>query len=254
MRTNHFKNWVAVASVTSLAFSSFAVLAQDSSATKKAVEPVAADQSVPQLSYGASQILQLAQADVGDETIIAYIKTTSNSYSLNPHQIIYLRQQGVSDTVVTTMLNQPKSGLIAETPLTVVASPDASSPDGRSAPESGAAPVTLANQDPAAIANAAPVANENAEVACVFYPDPLAPNCAGSRVTIIYYQTAPGSTCYYRPRYTPGLAGYSATYPSIGFGGRWGGGGQGGWRGDSPSGSRRDGFHPSGSIHGGRYR
>ena len=50
------------------------------------------------------------KANVGDETIIAYIKNSGNSYGLNADQIIYLRQQGVSDAVVRTMLNQPQTG------------------------------------------------------------------------------------------------------------------------------------------------
>ena len=41
---------------------------------------------------------------------MAYIKNSGNSYGLNADQIIYLRQQGVSDAVITAMLNQPKPG------------------------------------------------------------------------------------------------------------------------------------------------
>jgi|ERR1017187_7392641 hypothetical protein len=237
MRTNHLKSWVAV--LTMLAFSSSMALAQDSSAAK-AVQPEVAGQSVPQLTYGASQILQLARADVGDETIIAYIKTSGDSFSLNPDQIIYLRQQGVSATVVTTMLSQPKP----------------SPPNDQSVPGNRVDTVTAANQDPAAPVSSdqAMAANGNGEPACIFYPDPLAPDSAGSRVTIIYYQTARGSTCYYQPHYAPVLGGDSAALPSIGFGGRWGGGWHGGWRGDISGGGRRGGFHTSGGFHGGEHR
>jgi hypothetical protein len=71
--------------------------------------------AAPQLSYGVVEILKLAQAKVTDDTIIAYIKSSGNSYNLNAAQIIYLRQQGVSDAVITTMLNQPKPGTAAAT-------------------------------------------------------------------------------------------------------------------------------------------
>jgi hypothetical protein len=74
------------------------VLAQNSPAT-----------AAPQLAYGVPQILQLAQAKVSDDTIVAYIHNSGNSYGLNADQIIYLRQQGVSDNVITVMLNQPKA-------------------------------------------------------------------------------------------------------------------------------------------------
>ena len=83
--------------------------------------------SVPHLSYGASQILQLAQAKLGDETIIAFIKNSGNSYRLSADQIIYLRQQGLSDAVVTAMLNQPRVGLSVPVPSTPAPQPVMSS-------------------------------------------------------------------------------------------------------------------------------
>ncbi len=81
----------------------------------------------PQLSYGVSQIVQLAQAKVGDDTIIAYIKNSGNSYGLTVDQIIYLRHQGISDAVITTMLNQPKPAVAVATPTTPAPQPVASS-------------------------------------------------------------------------------------------------------------------------------
>src|SRR5208337_1858187 len=65
-----------------------------------------------------AQILQLEQAKVGDDTIIAYIKNSGNSYNLNADQIISLHHQGVSDAVITAMLSQPRP---AASPATVPA-------------------------------------------------------------------------------------------------------------------------------------
>ena len=62
----------------------------------------------PALSYGVPQIIQLAQAKVSDDTIINYIHNSGNTYGLDAAQIIYLRQQGVSDNVINAMINQPK--------------------------------------------------------------------------------------------------------------------------------------------------
>jgi hypothetical protein len=59
-----------------------------------------------QLSYGVPQVLQLSQAQVGDSTIVAYIQNSGTIYSLNASDIIYLKHQGVSDAVISTMLNQ----------------------------------------------------------------------------------------------------------------------------------------------------
>ena len=60
------------------------------------------------MSYGVSQIIQLSKAKVSDDTIVNYIRNSGSSYGLDASQIIYLKQQGVSDTVINTMLNQPR--------------------------------------------------------------------------------------------------------------------------------------------------
>jgi hypothetical protein len=75
----------------------------------------AAPSYATQLPYGAPQILQLSQAKVGDDTIAAYIRNSGYSYTLSADQIMYLKQQGVSDAVITTMLNQPKPAAVPYT-------------------------------------------------------------------------------------------------------------------------------------------
>ena len=59
------------------------------------------------LSYGVNDVVQLSKANVGDTTIINYIQNSGSGYGLDASQIIYLKQQGVSDAVLTAMLNQP---------------------------------------------------------------------------------------------------------------------------------------------------
>ncbi len=86
------------------------------SPTADTAQTVAVSAPAPQLAYGVPEILQLAQAKVGDDTIIAYIKNSGNSYGLSADQIIYLRQQGVSDAVIKVMLNQPKPAAVASAP------------------------------------------------------------------------------------------------------------------------------------------
>jgi hypothetical protein len=93
----------ALAVIAALALLCGSVVAQNSPAT-----------TVPTLAYGVPPILQLAQAKVGDDVIISYIRNSGNSYGLDANQIIYLRQQGVSDNVINVMLNQPK---VAPTPV-----------------------------------------------------------------------------------------------------------------------------------------
>ncbi|MGA9450028.1 MAG: DUF3300 domain-containing protein [Verrucomicrobiia bacterium] len=105
MKARKFQKTLVVAAVGCLALLAVNVPSQDSTATTAA----------PQLPYGVSQIVKLAQGNVSDDTIVAYIKSTGNSYNLNTAQILYLRQQGVSDAVITTLLNQPQPGVATAT-------------------------------------------------------------------------------------------------------------------------------------------
>jgi hypothetical protein len=90
---------VIITAVLSLAARN--VPAQDSTTSAAQTAPV-------QLSYGVSQIIQLSQAKVNDDTIVNYIRNSGTSYGLDANQIVYLKQQGISDTIINTMLNQPR--------------------------------------------------------------------------------------------------------------------------------------------------
>ncbi|MDE3068774.1 MAG: hypothetical protein KGJ60_14670 [Verrucomicrobiota bacterium] len=68
--------------------------------------PAIASQTAPELSYGVPEVLSLSRAKVSDDVIVNYIQNSHFTYGLDASQIIYLRQQGVSDRVITTMLNQ----------------------------------------------------------------------------------------------------------------------------------------------------
>jgi len=109
MKINRFQKAVAVMAGTSLILSGDSALAQGSS-TVNPVPPAAVSAPAPQLSYGMLKILQLAQAKVSPDTIIAFINNSGNRYALNAEQIIYLHQQGVSDAILTAMLNTSRTG------------------------------------------------------------------------------------------------------------------------------------------------
>jgi hypothetical protein len=108
MKTRNFqKRLVAIAAVAMLALLAGNAVAQDSNSTTAAnIVPPAANQSAPQLSYGVPQVLQLAQAKVSDSTIVAYIQNSGTIYALSASEIVYLKQQGISDVVLNAMLNQ----------------------------------------------------------------------------------------------------------------------------------------------------
>jgi hypothetical protein len=107
MKKNRFSNMLMAMAAATLTGSVSMLKAEDSS-TSITAQPAAVTAPAPKLSDNVAQVLQLAQAKLGDDTIIAYIKNSKTSYSLDTGQIVYLRQQGVSDAVLTTMLCQPK--------------------------------------------------------------------------------------------------------------------------------------------------
>jgi hypothetical protein len=105
---NRLAKTLAVLAVATLTWPASSARAQ-ASTTNITVQPAAvATAPAPKLPDSVAQVVQLAQAKLGDDTIIAFIKNSSGNYALDAGQIVCLRQQGVSDAVITTMLNQPK--------------------------------------------------------------------------------------------------------------------------------------------------
>jgi hypothetical protein len=185
------------------------VLAQDSTAA-------------PKLSYGVPEVLQLTQAKVGDDTIVAYIQNSPTIYSLDASQIIYLKQQGVSSAVLNAMLNQRTRLTDATATTPAPASANANS---------------MAAATPSTTASSEVVGDTSTAVA----------------QPTVTYTTAP-STVYVVPDtqtyvydsgfYSPYYYGYGWGYPAVSFsfGGHWGGGWHG-YHGGS--------FHSSGGFRGG---
>ena len=219
MKINSFGKIAASLAVASLTFSASRVSAQEASAT--AATP-ATGQTAPalELDYGVSQILQLAQAKMGDATIIAYINNSGNGYRLNADQIIYLQQQGVSTAVINAMLSQPKPGVLA------YATPAAP------------APGTSSVSDPQPAYDAQPATSTVTVGPAVTAIDPTAAAVYASSYYPPYYYP------YYGYPYNYPAYGYYGFYPgvavSIGWGGGWRGGG---YHGGFYGGGFRGGFH-----------
>ena len=134
MKNNWLRQLLTVAATASVIGSGTAAKGQAAAATNPLPAATVAAPA-PQLGYGVQQILQLAQAKVGDDTIVAFIRNSGNSYNLNADQIIYLRQQGISDAVVTAMLNQPRAGVALTLPTTPAPEPVAAMAPPAQTPE-----------------------------------------------------------------------------------------------------------------------
>src|SRR5947208_3977060 len=58
----------------------------------------------PRLSPGVDEIVQLAQAGVGDEVLQAYIENSPAAYKLNVDEILYLHDLGLSVETIAAMV------------------------------------------------------------------------------------------------------------------------------------------------------
>jgi hypothetical protein len=56
------------------------------------------------LSPSLQEVVKLTQAQMGDDVITAYIKNSGQSYNLSADDILYLHSQGVSQAVISTLL------------------------------------------------------------------------------------------------------------------------------------------------------
>ena len=199
MKTRNFEKTLAGLVCAGLILSGSVALAQNNSATSS------------QMVYGVPQIIRLSQAKVSDDTIIAYVKNSGFSYSLDADQIINLRQQGVSDAVITTMLNQPKTGPVVYTPTTQAPQPVASTVSSSTADTTPLYSPRQSDQNPTASASTQLVPTAT-----------VAP-------TVTYVQAAPAPVYYYaQPYYYPSYAWFPPVSLSFAWGSGWHGG-YGGW-------------------------
>jgi hypothetical protein len=184
----------------------------------KSAETATASQPVA-LSPGVVDVLKLVRAKTGDEVVIAFVNKSTATYNLGASEIIYLREQGVSDAVLSVMLlKQSSKAPVATAPVWAPAAP---------------APVAAEPAAPAppASANVAP-----AQPATTYVPP--APVYVQPQTVYV----SPPAPAYYYPSY-----GY---YPpvslSFGFGlGSYYGGYHGGYHGGY------GGYHGGGVYHGG---
>jgi hypothetical protein len=193
-------------------------------ASGDAVAPAPASETRPvQLSSGVAEILKLGHARVGDDVIIAFIRNSGKTYHLSASEILYLRAQGVSDQVVTAMLNAQQN---VATTVTQPAPQPASTEPTTAWANSSAQPAPVTTQFAPTYEAATPV-----------YAQP-SPVYAYPTTSYGYY----GSSPYYW--------GYPALSFGLGFGlGYYGGYHAGGYYG----GGYHGGGYYGGGYHGGGY-
>lgn len=253
-----------IAAITALALYATIVAAQDSNppTTKSAAAtstaaPAPASQTVPELSFGVPDVLKLSKAKISDDTIVTYIQYSGRSYGgLSAAEIVYLHEQGVTDRVVSSMLDQRKKFTQAAAQTTQPAStaPAATKANaGASAPQYSQAyvPPTTTYVQPAPASTVYVIPNSSSYVDYGYYPSYgyYGYGYPSSSWSFGYYGGYRGGYYYgggYRGGGTHGGGYYSGGYHSggsYGGGGGYHGGGQGGGGGHSGGGSHGGGGH-----------
>jgi hypothetical protein len=203
-------------------------------ATTTISTPAQTDAAPAKLPYGAEDILKLSRAQVSDDVTVNFIKNSGTIYNLTPKDIVYLRNEGVSDHVINTMLDQRSS--VPAGMATQTAPPSA--PQAPAYPDANAAAAAQAS------AQYAPTYAQPAPV----YAQPEPAYAPASSVYVMPY-SSPG---YGYSGYYPYYGGYYPYYgPSVVFGfGYRGGGYYGGYHGGYYGGGYR-GSGYGGGGHGG---
>jgi hypothetical protein len=103
-RTSRIGLFLSVGAVSLVALSATAeILAPSPTETPT---PASSDAAPPKLPYGVDDVLKLSRAQIGEDITLNYIKNSGTIYNLSPKDIVYLRNEGVSDKVINTMMDQ----------------------------------------------------------------------------------------------------------------------------------------------------
>ena len=147
MKTTNFQARLASLAVALTCLPLPIALAGDTNSTPAAAPvavPAPADASTqtavgpPKLPSGVEDVLKLSHSQVGDDIVVNYIRNTGTIYVLSPQDIIYLRNQGVSDRVINAMIEQRKAVTAENPPPAQAPSTAAPFPGGSPAPHSTA--------------------------------------------------------------------------------------------------------------------
>jgi hypothetical protein len=145
-------SWRAIGSIVA-ALAAINSPAQDSSKapplSASAATPTASQTASVQLSPGVADILKLSRAALGDDSLTAFVSNSDATYNLRASEILYLREQGVSDRVITAMLNKPKVTSAPAAPTTEWATPPQSSTANVATPPAYVQPPSVASAPPA---------------------------------------------------------------------------------------------------------
>ena len=183
-------------------------------ATPDSASTPTADTVQAKLPSSVADVVKLSRAKVSEDVVLSFVQNAGTSYSLSADDIVQMRKEGVSDRVISAMLEQHMRAAPIAQQTTAPAPVDTSSEASTAAPASESAP---ASAQPSAVE--APLTPSGSSTYVEPYPAASAP----------YYG-------YYGPYY-PYYYGGPVVAFGFGYGGCYYGHGHG--------------IHGVGGIHGG---
>jgi hypothetical protein len=148
----------------------------------------------PALPPEVNQIVELAQANVGDAVLLEYVKNSTVAYDLSVEQIIYLTDVGISENVLSSMIrhgNELREQAAQTTATAAKTQATETAPVQETQPEPGATATT----ETAVVAPAAQPAYAPAE------PQPVQPPATQVTYNYFYQTLAPYGTWLETPDY-----------------------------------------------------
>lgn len=138
----------------------------------------------PPLSPVVSNVVQLAQAGVGEEVLQAYVESSTNSVSLGVDEILYLNDVGVPVPVIAALLrhHEPQTS-------EPVAATESVASDALPTPQLTEAAAAVAPQSAPSAAPAASTAQTPTDTAPLYAPGtaPVAESYASTPVQVNYF-------------------------------------------------------------------
>ncbi len=80
-----------------------------------------AQAAAPNLSPSLQEIVKLSKAKMSDDVILAYIKNSGVPYSLSADDVLYLNSQGISQPIISALLQSKPAALAAPAPPALAA-------------------------------------------------------------------------------------------------------------------------------------
>jgi len=202
MKARFSSTWLLTGAVSLLPVA--AALAQEPAAQLATPAPAVVASTTVKLPYGVEDVLKLSRAQINEDIILNYVQNSGTIYNLGPNDLVYLREQGVSDRLVNAMLDQRKR---ANEAAQVAQAAQAAQP---AQPAYAPAPT----MDPS-IANGTAYTQPAASDSATYVQQPA------SSVYVIPYPAARSAYYSYGYPYSYGYGYYAPSVAfSIGFGGR----------------------------------